>query len=216
MIKSIVFDLDGTLLDTLDDLYASVNHALTTFGMPTRSKDEVRMFLGNGIHRLVKLSVPKGCPAATTEQVLAELRAYYLKHSLDSTQPYAGIEAMLNDCRKRGYTTAIVSNKLNPAVQDLHRQFFPDNINVAIGETKELKRKPAPDMVLKALELLHSNTDEAVYVGDSEVDLVTACNASLPCIAVAWGFRGREFLEQKGAETIIDSPSDLIMHLNKN
>ncbi len=213
MIKSIVFDLDGTLLDTLDDLYASVNHALTKFDLPKRGKDEVRAFLGNGIHRLIELSVPERCSALQAERVLSEFRTYYLKHSLDNTKPYAGIEPMLNECKQRGYTTAIVSNKLNPAVQDLHKQFFPNNINVAIGETKEVRRKPAPDMVLKALELLHSNKDEAVYVGDSEVDLETASNASLPCIAVSWGFRGRPFLEHEGATTIIDSPDELIKHL---
>ncbi len=211
--KAVIFDLDGTLLDTLQDLYASVNHALTPYGLPNRSKDEVRQFLGNGIRRLIELSVPEGCDAQCTEDVLAEFRAYYLVHSLDSTRPYAGVEDMLDKCRALGLRTAIVSNKLNPAVQDLRDRFFADKVDTAVGETNGTRRKPAPDMVLKVMAELGVSCGEAVYVGDSEVDLQTARNASLPCIAVSWGFRGRDFLERQGAETIIDNPTDLMQYL---
>lgn len=211
--KAVIFDLDGTLLDTLQDLYLSVNHSLAQFGLPKRNIQEVRQFLGNGIRRLIELSVPEDCDAQCTEAVLAEFRAYYLVHSLDNTRPYAGVEKMLDACRTLGLQTAIVSNKLNPAVQDLRQRFFPGNVDTAIGEIKGTRRKPAPDMVLKVMDELGVTSEEAVYVGDSEVDLQTAKNSSLPCIAVSWGFRGREFLEQQGATTIIDNPDDLIQYL---
>ncbi len=211
--KAIIFDLDGTLLDTLQDLYASVNHALTHFSLPNRSKTEVRQFLGNGVRRLIELSMPEGSDAATTEAVLAEFKTYYLQHSLDTTRPYDGIEEMLGKCREMGLKTAIVSNKLNPAVQDLRHRFFADNVDIAIGETREIRRKPAPDMLQAVMEELKVTNCETIYVGDSEVDLQTAKNASTECIAVAWGFRGRKFLEQQGATTIIDNPSELIQHL---
>ncbi len=211
--KAVIFDLDGTLLDTLQDLYASVNHALTQFGLPQRSRQEVRQFLGNGIRRLIELSVPEGCDVRCTEEVLEEFCSYYLVHSLDNTRPYPGVEEMLDKCRTLGLRTAIVSNKLDPAVQDLRQRFFADNVDCAVGETSGTRRKPAPDMVQKVLADLGVSNEESVYVGDSEVDLQTAVNASLPCIAVSWGFRGREFLQLQGAETIIDNPTDLIQYL---
>ena len=210
MKQAIIFDLDGTLLNTLDDLYSSVNHALTRFNLPVRSKWEVRSYLGNGVRRLVEHALPKGCDAELTEKVFNEFREYYLEHSLDRTQPYEGIIPMLKQCKELGLKTAIVSNKLDMAVQDLHQRFFSDCIDVAIGETPDVKRKPAPDMVMKAIEQLGCIHDEAIYVGDSEVDLATAQNASLPCIAVSWGFRDKDFLIEQGAKTIIDNPKQLI------
>ena len=210
MKQAIIFDLDGTLLNTLDDLYSSVNHALTRFNLPVRSKWEVRSYLGNGVRRLVEHALPKGCDAELTEKVFNEFREYYLEHSLDRTQPYEGIIPMLKQCKELGLKTAIVSNKLDMAVQDLHQRFFSDCIDVAIGETPDVKRKPAPDMVMKAIEQLGCKHEEAIYVGDSEVDLATAQNASLPCIAVSWGFRDKDFLIEQGAKTIIDNPKQLI------
>ena len=213
MIKCIIFDLDGTLLNTLDDLYSSVNHALAQFRLPVRSKWEVRSYLGNGVRRLVEHALPEGCDAELTEKVFCEFREYYLEHSLDRTQPYDDIIPMLHQCKQRGLKTAIVSNKLNLAVQDLHQRFFADYIDIAIGETPDVRRKPAPDMVLRAIEQLGCQHDEAVYVGDSEVDLATAHNAALPCIAVSWGFRDKDFLIEQGAKTIIDSPLEIITTL---
>lgn len=210
MKQAIIFDLDGTLLNTLDDLYSSVNHALTRFNLPVRSKWEVRSYLGNGVRRLVEHALPKGCDAELTEKVFNEFREYYLEHSLDRTQPYEGIIPMLKQCKELGLKTAIVSNKLDMAVQDLHQRFFSDCIDVAIGETPDVKRKPAPDMVMKAIEQLGCKHEEAIYVGDSEVDLATAQNASLPCIAVSWGFRDKDFLIEQGAKTTIDNPKQLI------
>ena len=208
--KTIIFDLDGTLLDTLDDLASSVNYALRQHGMAERNKGEIRMFLGNGIRRLIEQSVPKGTMADSTEAVLQTFREHYLAHSLDETAPYEGIIELLYWLRDMDVATAIVSNKLDPAVKDLHRHFFNDTIHIAIGETQTIRRKPAPDMVDECIRLLGCDRQSCLYVGDSEVDLQTARNASLPCCSVSWGFRDKEQLIKAGATTIIDKPEDLI------
>ena len=219
MIKYIIFDLDGTLSNTLDDLHNSVCHALSEAGLPTCEKADTRRFLGNGVKNLIFKCVENVAPDAThevKEQVLDSFRNYYVQHSLDKTAPYDGIMDMLCECKRQGIITAIVSNKLDSAVKDIHRMFFTDFINIAIGETPEVRRKPAPDMVNEAIRLLSIqkhciiNANECIYVGDSEVDIETAHNSGLPCIAVSWGFRDREYLEKYGAETIIDHPSELM------
>ena len=167
-------------------------------------------------------SVAQTCPEADEalkEHVFQTFRAYYVAHSMDKTAPYEGVEEMLKECKKRGFHTAIVSNKLDPAVKDLHKAFFADKIDVAIGETEMVKRKPAPDMVneaIRQLSQLHGEKIEksaCIYIGDSEVDLKTAENSELPCIAVSWGFRDRDFLIERGAEVIIDSPDELFEYL---
>ena len=208
--KTIIFDLDGTLLDTLGDLSSSVNYALRQHGLPERSKADVRQFLGNGISRLIEQSVPKGTKEEKTETVLQTFREYYLVHSLDETAPYEGIMELLYKLRDMDIATAIVSNKLDPAVKDLHRYFFSDTIRVAIGETATIRRKPAPDMVDECIRLLECEHESCLYVGDSEVDLQTARNAALPCCSVSWGFRDREQLIEAGADIIIDKPEELI------
>lgn len=222
MTTTIIFDLDGTLMNTLDDLHNSVCHALRQAGLPPLEKADTRRFLGNGVRNLVFKAVGHVCPAAEDalkEQVLATFRAYYVEHAMDKTAPYEGIPPMLAECRRRGYATAIVSNKLDPAVKELHQAFFADSIDLAIGETPTVRRKPAPDMVdeaIRQLSALHGRaitTDECVYVGDSEVDIQTARNAGLPCITVSWGFRDRDFLVGQGAATIIDHPSEIFQHL---
>lgn len=207
--KTIIFDLDGTLLDTLGDLSSSVNYALRQHGMPERSKSEVRRFLGNGIQKLIAQSVPEGTDEKKTEKVLLTFRAYYLAHSLDETASYEGINELLHALRSKGVETAIVSNKLDPAVKDLHRHFFSDTISVAIGESPSIRRKPAPDMVDECIRQLGCDRDSCLYVGDSEVDLQTARNASLPCCSVSWGFRDKKQLIEAGATTIIDCPEEL-------
>lgn len=208
---TLIFDLDGTLLDTLRDLATSVNHALSAFGMPVRTTDQIRLALGNGIEALVAASVPEGTLEAITQRVLASFRVHYLEHSRDTTAPYAGITELLQACRERGIRTAIVSNKLNAAVQELHAAFFAQWIEVAFGEQQpHIRRKPAPDMVEAAMAALGVDRSECVYVGDSEVDLQTAQNAHLPCVSVSWGFRTRAFLEQAGAPCIVDSPEEVI------
>lgn len=219
---TIIFDLDGTLMNTLDDLHDSVSYALRQAGLAPNPKQDTRRYLGNGVRNLVNRSVEQTCPTADEalkERVFEIFRAYYVAHSMDKTAPYEGIPEMLKECKKRGLFTAIVSNKLDPAVKDLHKAFFADSIDVAIGETPTVKRKPAPDMVdeaIRQLSLLHGRSiekSECVYVGDSEVDLQTAKNSDLPCIAVSWGFRDRDYLVEQGAKTIIDCPDELFEHI---
>jgi len=218
MIDVVIFDLDGTLTNTLDDLHESVGHALLELGLPMCEKTDTRRFLGNGIKNLVWKSVEKVAPEASEElkeKALEIFREYYVLHSLDKTSPYEGITEMLAECKSRGLITAIVSNKLDPAVKDINQMFFAGYIDVAIGETASIRRKPAPDMVNEAihqLSLMHHRTinlEECVYVGDSEVDLATAQNSGLPCISVSWGFRDKDFLIEQGAKCIIDNPSEL-------
>ena len=219
---TIIFDLDGTLMNTLDDLHDSVSYALRQAGLAPNPKQDTRRYLGNGVRNLVNRSVEQACPTADEalkERVFEIFRAYYVAHSMDKTAPYEGIPEMLKECKKRGFFTAIVSNKLDPAVKDLHKAFFADSIDVAIGETPTVKRKPAPDMVdeaIRQLSLLHGQSiekSECIYVGDSEVDLQTAKNSDLPCIAVSWGFRDRDYLVEQGAKTIIDCPDELFEHI---
>lgn len=219
---TIIFDLDGTLMNTLDDLHDSVSYALRQAGLAPNPKQDTRRYLGNGVRNLVNRSVEQASPTADEalkERVFETFRAYYVAHSMDKTAPYGGIPEMLKECKKRGLFTAIVSNKLDPAVKDLHKAFFADSIDVAIGETPTVKRKPAPDMVdeaIRQLSLLHGRSiekSECVYVGDSEVDLQTAKNSDLPCIAVSWGFRDRDYLVEQGAKTIIDCPDELFEHI---
>ena len=214
--------MDGTLMNTLDDLHDSVSYALRQAGLAPNPKQDTRRYLGNGVRNLVNRSVEQACPTADEalkERVFEIFRAYYVAHSMDKTAPYEGIPEMLKECKKRGFFTAIVSNKLDPAVKDLHKAFFADSIDVAIGETPTVKRKPAPDMVdeaIRQLSLLHGRSiekSECVYVGDSEVDLQTAKNSDLPCIAVSWGFRDRDYLVEQGANTIIDCPDELFEHI---
>lgn len=222
MKTTLIFDLDGTLMNTLDDLHDSVSYALREAGLQPNARQDTRRYLGNGIRNLVNKSVEQTFPEADEalkEQVFATFRSYYVAHSMDKTAPYEGIGEMLSECKRRGFYTAIVSNKLDPAVKGLHQVFFADSIDMAIGETEKLKRKPAPDMVYEAIRQLslmygrEIQKSECIYVGDSEVDLKTAKNADLPCISVSWGFREKKFLIEQGAQVIIDSPNELFEYL---
>ena len=210
MVKAIVFDLDGTLLDTLADLTTSVNWALQRNGLPTREAREVRRFLGNGVGRLMECAVEGGASNPLLVPAFADFKAHYVEHCLDETRPYPGVSEMLEELAHRGYRLAIVSNKLQAGVTELHQRFFSTTVQVAIGEHEGVRRKPAPDMVNAALAQLGVTADEAVYVGDSEVDLATARASGLPCISVLWGFRDREDLVAAGAQTIIASPDALV------
>lgn len=212
MYKVFIFDLDGTLLDTLGDLASAVNYALRTHGMPEHSIDAVRRFVGNGVRVLIQRAVPDGEFNLQFEDVLATFRQYYLEHSLGTTRPYDGIPEMLSELRRRGCRTAVVSNKFDAATKELCRHFFADSIEVAIGEheAEGIRRKPAPDTVLEALRQLGVTKENAVYVGDSDVDILTARNAGLPCISVLWGFRDRDFLQAHGATTFVTSPLQLL------
>ena len=208
-----IFDLDGTLLDTLGDLAASVNHALRTHGLPEHSIDDVRRFVGNGVRKLMERAVPDGAANPLFDETFATFRQYYMAHSLDTTRPYEGIPETLKALKARGCHLAVVSNKMMAATQELCYHFFPDTIEVAIGEDEAagIRRKPAPDTVFAALKALGVGKEDAVYVGDSDVDIQTARNAGIPCISVLWGFRDRDFLLQNGAETFISTPSELLL-----
>ena len=205
-----IFDLDGTLLDTLDDLAASTNYALHQHGMPQHSRDEVRMFVGNGVGRLIARAVPENTPVETYEQVLQTFREHYLIHGLDRTKPYPGIMPLLRDLKQRGKLIAVVSNKFYAATQELCTHFFGPLVDVAIGEREDIRRKPAPDTVNEALRQLHADRASAVYIGDSDVDIATARNSAMPCISVLWGFRDRQFLIDNGATCLVSSPQEIL------
>jgi len=206
-----IFDLDGTLLDTLQDLAASTNDALRQYGMPEHSVDDVRRFVGNGVRRLMEQAVPGGADNAQFDAVFAAFRQHYMQHSLDTTRPYDGISETLRALKQRGCKMAVVSNKMMAATRELVAHFFPE-ITVAIGEQEEagIRKKPAPDTVYEALRQLGVGKEGAVYVGDSDVDLQTARNAGLPCVSVLWGFRDRDFLVEHGATTFIQRPQELL------
>ena len=210
--ETIIFDLDGTLLDTLGDLAASVNYALQVHHMPTHSIDDVRRFVGNGVRLLMERAVPDGAANPQFEETFATFRQHYMEHSLDTTRPYYGILEMLFALRRRGYRTAVVSNKFYAATQELCRHFFADSIEVAIGEheAEGIRKKPAPDTVNEALRQLGVSREQAVYVGDSDVDIATAKASGMPCISVLWGFRDRQFLLEHGATTFISHPEELL------
>ena len=208
-IKTVIFDLDGTLLDTLEDLTDAVNHALSEFQMPKRDISEVRCFVGNGIRRLMMRAVPDGEHNPDFEAVFAEFRRYYDIHCNDKTKPYKGIMELLDLLEKNNIQTAIVSNKVDSAVQALNRRYFPQ-IAVAVGDREGLQRKPAPDSVFMAMSAYHAKRTETVYVGDSEVDIETAKNAGIKCVSVLWGFRDREQLLENGAQILIEEPLELL------
>lgn len=206
-LKAVIFDLDGTILDTLEDLKNSVNFALNENGMPERTYIEVRSFVGNGIRRLIERSVPDGTPSDMVDKCLEDFRNHYKLHSADTTKPYDGILPLLSALRSRGYRLAVVSNKADFAVQTLVAKYFPDLFDFAVGDREGINRKPSPDSVYEAMRVLDVTRDEVVYVGDSEVDIETSRNAQVPCVAVTWGFRDKCVLEGLGPEYIIDKPS---------
>ena len=221
--NTFVFDLDGTLLDTLGDLAAAVNYALREHGMPEHSLDDVRRFVGNGVRRLMERAIPKGADNPLFEETFATFRTYYMAHSLDTTRPYDGIPETLAALHAKGCHIGVVSNKMMAATQELCRHFFPDTVEVAIGENEAagIRKKPAPDTVIAALNALGvpysaekgRGGQNVVYVGDSDVDIQTAANAGIPCISVLWGFRDKDFLLQHGAKTFISDPHELLNFL---
>ena len=207
--QTVIFDLDGTLLDTLQDLADSTNYALSVHRMPARTLEEVRTFVGNGVGRLIHLAVPEGTPAEEEAACLADFRAHYLLNMENKTAPYPGVPALLEHLQAAGIRTAVVSNKFDGAVKGLCQNYFGDRLPVAIGESQGVARKPAPDTVFRALAELEAEPAGAVYVGDSDVDIATARNAGLPCISVTWGFRDEDFLLAHGATEIVADPDGL-------
>lgn len=207
---TIIFDLDGTLLNTLEDLTDSVNYALELYGYPKRSIEEIRKFLGKGVRKLIELAVPGGIDDPFYNECLEANQKHYSENMRNKTAPYNGIIELLQQLKEENYKLAVVSNKLDKAVKELVQDFFGEYIQVAIGETADISKKPAPDTVFQALQELQSSAGKAIYVGDSEVDVRTAKNAGTKCVAVTWGFRDRDVLEREGADFIIDRPIELM------
>lgn len=211
-INTVIFDMDGTVLYTLDDLKTATNVILRQYGYPERSLDEVRQFVGNGIRKTIERAVP--ADVAENQELIdlmfTDFQKYYDVHCLDETRPYDGILELMDTLKAKGYKMAIVSNKVDTAVKELNQHFFGDRVPVAIGEKPGVKKKPAPDTVFAALEELGSTKEESVYIGDSDVDFNTALNSDMPCISVLWGFRNRDFLESMGASTFAQKPEDIL------
>ncbi len=211
-IKAVIFDLDGTLLDSLTDLTVSVNAAMEKMGYPVHSREDVCSFVGNGVHKLIERAVPGGADDARFPQTLEYFKAHYAEHMYDHTAPYKGIPEALDTLKAHGYKLAVVSNKFDAAVKELCTRYFPEHIEVAIGECESagIRKKPAPDTVISALRELGIDKDAAVYVGDSDVDVHTAINSGMECISVLWGFRRRDFLKNEGARIFAENAGELL------
>ena len=216
-IKAVIFDLDGTLLDSLTDLTVSVNAAMEAFGFPVHSREQVCGYVGNGVYKLIERAIPDGAGNACFTEALEYFKAHYAEHMYDHTGAYEGICDALDTLKARGYRLAVVSNKFDAAVKELCTRYFPEHIEVAIGENEAagIKKKPAPDTVLAALRELGVERGEAVYVGDSDVDVHTAINSGMECISVLWGFRSRAFLEREGARIFAEDAQQLVEHIFK-
>lgn len=208
--EAVIFDLDGTLVDTLEDLKDSVNFALSSFGFPERNVEEIRSFVGNGVRRLMYLSVPEGTDKDTAEKCLEVFKEHYKTNSRNKTKPYDGIAEMLDTLCEKGIKTAVVTNKMHTAAKDIVEFYFGEKISITVGQLDGIAQKPQPDGALKAIETLGVSKEKAVYVGDSEVDCITAKNAQIDCIGVTWGFRSREILKESGANVIVDSPAEIL------
>lgn len=207
--KLAIFDLDGTILNTLEDLADATNYALTQHGYPRRTFEEVRRFVGNGIRKLIERAVPSGTTVEDTDRVHETFTAYYQQHCADKTRPYEGILELLQRLRAAGCLTAVVSNKADAAVQPLCHHYYEGLFDYAVGEREGIRRKPAPDAVQEVLRRLQTDVSEAVYIGDSEVDIQTARNAGMDSIIVTWGFRDREYLESQGGRRFVDKPEEI-------
>lgn len=208
--KAVIFDMDGTILNTLEDLKNATNYSLRQFGMPERSLEEVRMFVGNGIRKLVERAVPAGTSEEKIVQVFDVFLEYYEIHSADNTSPYPGILELVEKLKKSGIKTAVSTNKADVPAQELGREYFNGIFDLIVGQQDGLKVKPAPDSVNKILSILDIQKKDAIYIGDSDVDVQTAKNSGLDFIGVSWGFRGREFLEKNGAKNIVDNANEIL------
>jgi len=213
MYNTIIFDLDGTLLDTLTDLEECLNHTLKNYNLKCLTKDEVRGFLGNGMEKLVELAVPNGLNNPLFNEIYASFKEYYFQNSTKHTLPYNEVIELLKALKEKNYKLGIVSNKADSAVKDLCKTFFSDFINVAIGEKETTRRKPYPDAIFEAIKLLNADISHCLFVGDSEVDILTAKNASVDCISCSWGFRSAESLKENNAKIIISHPLELLEYL---
>lgn len=215
MKKAVIFDLDGTLLNTLDDLADSTNYALSRFGYPIRTIEEVRQFVGNGVAKLIERAIPEGKNNPNFEKCLAIFKENYAQNMYNKTAPYNGIIEMLSNLKSKGIKIAVVSNKFDLAVKELCKKYFEGFIDFAAGENEAqgIRKKPAPDTVISVLNKFNFAPEDAVYVGDSDVDIMTAKNSKMPCISVTWGFRDEKFLLENGGTILINAPSEIYNHL---
>ena len=213
--KLAIFDMDGTILNTLEDLADSMNYALGQHNMPQRTIDEVRRFVGNGIRKLVERAVPTGTEAAQVDEVFETFTVYYKEHCAIKTRPYEGIPEVLKQLRDMGVKTAVVSNKADFAVQSLCEDYFPGLFDFAVGDKEGQRRKPAPDSVNAVLDKFGMDKSQAVYIGDSDVDYETSQNADMDVIMVGWGFRDEEFILSKGAEFVIHKPDEIVEYIKR-
>lgn len=211
MQRTVIFDLDGTILDTLDDLTDAVNFALSSFGLPARRKEEICSFVGNGIRKLIERAI--GAPEHKDEQEIFEtFRSHYAQHCAVKTKPYEGIEDVLKTLKKRGVKTAVLSNKSDAEVKKLIKDYFPNLFDVVEGENESagFPRKPNPKGLLEVMRRLNASAEDTIYVGDSNVDIQTAKNAGVRCISVTWGFKEKAFLLSSGAKEMVDTPEDIL------
>ena len=216
MIKdTIIFDLDGTLLNTLEDLHACFNKAITEYGYPRRTLDEIKSFVGNGIKKAIERALPSNIEESELNKIVNYFRSYYEEHMLELTKPYDGIIGMLEELKANNYKLAVVSNKYDAAVKELCKNYFGKYIDIAIGESEEVRKKPEIDGVMKAIKELNSSIDNSIYIGDSDVDIKTAKNVGIPCISVLWGFRDKDFLIQNGGKLFAEKPKDIIKIIEK-
>lgn len=209
----LIFDLDGTLLNTITDLHIALNHALKAHGFPEKTEAETKQLLGNGIDILVAGAIPNGKDNPEFAETFATFKEYYSHHLTDYTAPYDGIIPLLQELKSRHIKMGIVSNKFDEGVKALARQYFNGLISHAQGTSDSVKKKPAPDAVFALIKQLNAEKEQNIYIGDSDVDTATAQNAGIPCISVSWGFRSRAFLESCGANPIIDTPAELLKYI---
>ncbi len=209
VISTVIFDLDGTLLYTLEDLTDSTNFALDEFGYPKRTIDEVKSFVGNGVSLLIERSIPDGKNNPNFEKCLLKFKEHYSNNMYNKTKPYDGIIDLLTKLKQNNYNIAVVSNKFDEAVKSLVDKYFKNYVDIAVGQRENIEKKPAPDSVNEVIRTLNVEREECIFVGDSEVDIETAANAGIPCLSVTWGYKTIDFLYKHGASTLIYSPDDI-------
>lgn len=211
----IIFDMDGTILNTLEDLKNSLNYVLQQAGYQIRTLEEVRTFVGNGIRKTIERALPSDIEEEKVDELFSLFMDYYAIHNTDNTKPYNGVIELLKELKHLGYKTAVVSNKQNSAVKSLCKKFFTGLFDVEIGEKENIAKKPEPDEVNEVLKILNIDRKKSIYIGDSEVDIQTAKNSKMKSIIVDWGFRDRKFLYEHGAEVIVSNPSEILDIINK-
>ncbi len=212
---TVIFDMDGTLLDTLDDLADAVSFTMDKFQMPQHSREDIREFVASGVYRLIEYAVPDGRTNSRFAEASETFEAYYTRHGQERTKPFPGIMNLLSSLKKQGYKLAVVSNKYDSAVKLLAASYFPAVFDIMVGEHEGVRRKPAPDSVIEVMRELNVSTNETIYIGDSDVDIKTAENAGIDCISVSWGFRGKAFLREHGAKIIVDTPEEISAVIEK-